>query len=130
MEMDGLSLRPRCSPINSIFMLLTWAEVLSTRYLCLLLATIMHKLYRKFILRSLVVQVFLLLIACILTDGGQTLIGFIYGAFAYWFGVAMILRRKSTVPVSTDVMYLKYGLIVLSLLSCTLSPVIWALRSN
>ena len=72
-----------------------------------MLDTIMYKLYRKFILWSLVVQVFLLLLACILTDGGQTLIAFIYSTVAYWLGVAMIWRRKSTEPVSTDVMYLK-----------------------
>jgi len=88
----------------------------------------MNKLYRKSILWSVVVQVLLLLLAAILIDGGQTLIAFIYGAVAYWFGVAMILRRKSTAPISTDVMYLKYGLIVLSLVSMILSPAIWALR--
>ena len=90
----------------------------------------MYKLYRKSILWSLVLQVFLLLIGCTITDGGLTLITFLYSAVAYWFGVALILRRKSTAPISTDVMYLKYGLIVLSLLSCTLSPAIWALRGN
>jgi len=89
-----------------------------------------YKPYRKYILWSLVVQVFLLSLACILTDGGQTLIAFIYSAVAYWFGVVMIWRRKSTEPISTDVMYLKYGLIGLSLLSGILCPIIWELRVN
>ena len=90
----------------------------------------MYKPYRKYILWSLALQVFLLSVACILTDGGRTLIAFLYSTVAYWFGVAMILRRKSPEPIKTDVMYLKYGLIALSLISATLSPIIWALRTN
>jgi len=90
----------------------------------------MDKPYRKYILWSVFVQVFLLLLSGIVTDMGETLVAFLYGAVAYWSGVAIILRRKSAVPIRTDVLYLKYGLIVLSLLSVTLSPFIWALRGK
>lgn len=90
----------------------------------------MDKPYRKYILCSLFVQVFLLLLTGIVTDMGETLVAFLYSSVAYWSGVAIILRRKSTVPIRTDVMYLKYGLIGLSLLSVTLSPLIWALRGQ
>ena len=90
----------------------------------------MDRPFRKYILWSLFVQVFLLLLTGIVTDMGETLVAFIYGSVAYWSGVAIILRRKSAVPNRTDVLYLKWGLVVLSLLSVTLSPFIWALRGK
>ena len=90
----------------------------------------MRKPYRKYIVWSLVVQTLLFLMASITLDYGETFVSFIYSSVAYWFGVAMILRRKSTEPIRTDVIYLKYGLIVLSLMSWNMSPVIWAMRGK
>lgn len=90
----------------------------------------MRKPYRKYIVWSLVVQVFLFLMASITLDYGETFVAFIYSSVAYWIGVAMILRRKSNEPVRTDVLYLKYGLIVLSVVSWMWSPMIWALRGK
>ena len=90
----------------------------------------MLKSYRKYIVWSLVVQGFLFLMASITFDYGETFVAFIYSSVAYWFGVAMIHRRKSTEPIRTDVLYLKYGLILLSLVSWNLSPMIWALRGK
>ena len=90
----------------------------------------MRKPYRKYIVWSLVVQVFLFLLACITLDYGETFVAFAYSSVAYWLGVAIILRRKSSEIIRTDVLYLKYGLIALSLVSWTLSPLIWALRGK
>ena len=90
----------------------------------------MSKPYRKYIVWSLVVQVLLFLVASTALDFGETFVAFTYGAVAYWIGVAMILRRKSKELIRTDVFYLKYGLIVLSLASWILSPIIWSLRGK
>jgi hypothetical protein len=94
------------------------------------LGDIMPKPYRRYIVWSLVVQVLLFLLASITFDYGETFVAFTYSAVAYWIGVAMILRRRSNELIRTDVFYLKYGLIVLSLVSWNLSPMIWALRGK
>ena len=94
------------------------------------LGDMMRKPYRKYIVWSLVVQGVLFLMASITLDNGETFVSFIYSSVAYWLGVAMILRRKSIEPIRTDVLYLKYGLMVLSLVSWNLSSVIWAMRGK
>ena len=90
----------------------------------------MGKPYRKYIIWSLVVQMFLFLLASMALDFGETFFVFAYSAVAYWIGVAIIIRRKANEPIRTDVLYLKYGLILLSMVSCILSPMIWALRGK
>lgn len=86
----------------------------------------MNKKFRKHIIWSTCVQVILAFLAMIATDTGESAVAFTYAAVAYWTGVLIIKKRRPNFETRTDHMYMRSGLIILSLLSLPVSAIIWS----
>ena len=86
--------------------------------------------YRRTLYLSAGVQVLLLLLSCTSLDFGEMFTAFAYAGVAYWIAVAMIVRRRPRGPTRGDRIFLRFGLVALSLFSLTVSPVVWMLRGR
>lgn len=64
---------------------------------------------------SLVAQLILLGLGVVLMDNGETLRSFLCAAVAFWAVVVLIAWRRASKPTAWDLMFLRYGLVVLSL---------------
>jgi len=63
-------------------------------------------------------------------DFGETAIAITYASIAFWTGVLLIRKKRPEFLLRTDHIYMKVGLLVLSLLSYPASLLIWSLRSK
>jgi len=93
----------------------------------------MNKHFRKYLLSSTLLQLFLLLASSTILDGGRTSVAFVYSSAGYWTGVIFIRhrkrKRKNRELCRSDVYYLKYGLPILCMFGgVLLVPFIWSLR--
>ena len=74
---------------------------------------------------SLVEQLLLGLLTSLM---GDAYLIFFYAAVAYWAGVAIIVIRRPMTPNKTDIMMLKWGFLLLFVISIFMSFQIWRLR--
>jgi len=85
----------------------------------------MNKQLKKSLLRALVVNVVVLLLASTILDHGATAKAFIVSMVAFWAGALVITIRTKDQMSSVSIYYLKYGLVVLFFLSAIIGPAIW-----
>lgn len=90
----------------------------------------MNKKFQKYLIRSILVQIFFASLAVSASDMGETIAAFTYAAVAYWTGILIINIRRPNFETKTDHMFMRSGLIVLSLFSYVISLMIWTLRGK
>lgn len=61
---------------------------------------------------GIVLQVVILMLGGLVLDGGNILLACLYSAFPFWTGVLMIAFRRGSRITSTDILFLKYGIIL------------------
>lgn len=83
--------------------------------------------FRRYVLWALCMQAFLVLVAVAALDRGETMYAFTYAAVSFWAGVISIRMRRPKLESRTDILFLRYGIVLLSLLSYSLSEVVWSL---
>lgn len=54
--------------------------------------------------------------------------GFLYGSIAYWSIAVLVLLRRPWSLTRWDVHYLRYGLIIITLICVNLAPAVWHWR--
>jgi len=81
--------------------------------------------YRKPLRRSAWTQIFLLLLTCFIPDMGESGYGLLYAGIAFWTVAAVIVFRRNENPTKGDIFYLNSGLLIFTLLSWVLVPLIW-----
>lgn len=86
------------------------------------------KKYKDAILISFLYQIFLLLLAGMILDGGQ--FGqFIFVAMAgFWGSVFVLIRRKRWNPSKSDILYVKWGFFLILVFVPFIMNFAWYLR--
>jgi len=84
--------------------------------------------YRKAMGVGIVEQICLMVFSCLTGDFPLSALSCLYAILAYWAGAAVIIFRKRSVPSYTDVLFLKWGTLLLFVISMALSPPIWRMR--
>lgn len=79
---------------------------------------------------TLVQQVPILLLTSMILDGGMLFAVTGYAAAAYWVGFGIITARRRGHLTLVDTMLLRWGFLILCLVSPFLTGVIWHFRDN
>ena len=66
---------------------------------------------------GVILQVFLFVLTALILDGGQIMRQFLVAMIGYWLGVALIALRRERAPTATDLLFIRYGSLVLLLLA-------------
>ena len=80
------------------------------------------------IIFSIMQQAFLLALAAMLVDCGQAFQGSVYAVIAYWVGFLIIMVRRRNRLTKVDMFLIRWGYIVLWILSPVVVSIIWNLR--
>jgi len=90
----------------------------------------MNKKFQKYLIWSIFIQSIFAFLAGIALDTGESATAFTYAAVAFWTGVLIIKKRRPSFETTTDHMFMRSGLIILSLLSYPVSLLIWTIRGK
>ncbi len=82
---------------------------------------------KKLLIRALATHAVLLILASTALDAGTTAKVFFYGAIAFWIGAVFIYLRTKEQISKLAIYYLKYGLVLLFLLSAIIGPSVWGI---
>jgi hypothetical protein len=82
----------------------------------------------KAILLSLFQQAVVLILGCLVLDGGALLQTCVYGIAAYWIGFCVIWLRRGAAVTKLDVALIRWGFIPLCIVSFFVTGCIWHLR--
>lgn len=90
----------------------------------------MNEKFKKYLIWSISIQLLFILIALLATDHGELITAFSYATISYWTGIVIIKIRRPHFESNTDQIFMRSGLIILSLLSVPTSISIWALMGK
>jgi hypothetical protein len=82
--------------------------------------------FKKYLISSTIIQLIFVVLALTSTDMRELAAAFSYAAISYWTGFLIIKIRRPSFENKTDQMFMRIGLIILSLLSVPVSISIWA----
>ncbi len=71
------------------------------------------KAYSRNVLVSMLLQVLLLLLSLLATDGGQLTMWVLQSIPIFWFMVAVIVTRRPRNPTQVDLMVIRYGFVMI-----------------
>jgi hypothetical protein len=71
------------------------------------------KAYSRNVLVSMVLQIVLLLLSLLATDGGQLTMWVLYSIPIFWLMVAMMVASRPRTPTRADLMVIRYGFFVI-----------------
>lgn len=73
-------------------------------------------------------QFVLLAMGAMILDGGQTFQVLAYAAVAYWVGFGLIMVRRGRRLTSADKILIRWGYLMLWMLSAVVTGAVWSLR--
>ncbi len=74
---------------------------------------------------GVVVDASLLIISSLVLDGGRTAGMCMVAMVAHWIGVLFILVRRWRSPTETDLLFIRYGILICGVLVLVLAPFVW-----
>lgn len=77
---------------------------------------------------GVVVQFVLWFLEGLMCSETETWLFFIYGSVAFWSTAVLIVLRRPCSLTRWDVYFLRYGLVIITLASCMIVPMIWHWR--
>ena len=89
---------------------------------------IISESYKPVLLCGTVLQIFLLFFSSLMLDGGTFFSITCVGALAFWVSVILIILRNPKKPTKTDLEYIKYGALLIAVLSHIIVNTIWRIR--
>jgi hypothetical protein len=85
-------------------------------------------LYFRPLIQAICIQsIFLLLSACVL-DSEQTFAATRYASLAFWAGVLIVIIRRPAAPTSSDLRFVRYGLIPIVVAAVPCFFIVWHLK--
>jgi hypothetical protein len=83
---------------------------------------------RDCIMLSLAIQMIFLTMGAMLLDGGQVFQIMIYAAVAYWVGLGFMMLRRRGQLTRADKILIRWGFLMLLMVSSFVTQFIWHLR--
>ncbi|MDI1312705.1 hypothetical protein [Prosthecobacter sp.] len=74
------------------------------------------------------VQFLLWFLDGLIASGEESFYFIVYGSVAFWSTAVLVVLRRPCKLTRWDVYFLRYGLVFITLTSCTLVPLIWQWR--
>ena len=85
--------------------------------------------YRKSITVALVLQVLTTLLLLTILDGGTLAKAGGAAMIGFWLGVALVMLRRPNMPSPFDLVYVRWGYLVMLIIAIALSPLMGSLRT-
>ena len=70
-------------------------------------------------------QAILFVLTVCMLDGGQLFKQFLVAMIGYWLGVAFIVVRRKMTPTKTDLLFIRYGSVVLLVLAPAVAKLVY-----
>jgi hypothetical protein len=81
--------------------------------------------YRRAVKAGACLDVAVLVICALLLDGGYTARCCLVSLVAKWLVTLVMVRRRVDLPSSRDLLFIRYGILVLLPVTCVLAPLVW-----
>jgi hypothetical protein len=85
--------------------------------------------YFRPLLRSLLLQIGLLVFLSLILDHGVLLQACSFSSVPFWLGVTMIILRRPKSPTAGDLAYIRWGLVFILLYAMPAFIVVWRLKN-
>lgn len=74
---------------------------------------------------AIVLDGVMLLFFALLLDGGVMLVCYSIGLVGHWVGILTIAGRRRSAPTEVDIVFIRYGALLLMFLVMVLAPLVW-----
>ena len=74
---------------------------------------------------GVVLQAVLFVVTACMLDGGQLFSQFLVAMIGYWLGVAFIVARRGMTPSKLDLLFIRYGSLVLLVLAPLVAKIVY-----